>query len=313
MLDPAYTHPDVLVLAAGGVLGEAWMSGVLAGIEEGSGADFRTAETLIGTSAGSIVAAGLVAGRRPRRPSEGPPPASQAGNGSVSDEASGTRPAAALGNMAARSAQAITAPLAPLALAAGAPAGARVRAALLARVPSGGRSLAQLKREVASHRPRFDGRLRVVAVDRESGKRVVFGSPGAPDASVADAVAASCAVPWIFRPVTIGGREYVDGGVWSLTNLDVAPAGRGTHVLCLNPTAGLAMATSSPLGVLRAAARGAEAVEATALRRRGALVETIAPDQGAASAMGVNLMAVSPAQRVLAEGYRQGLELAGGA
>ena len=46
---------------------------------------------------------------------------------------------------------------------------------------------------------------------------------------------ASCTVPWLFAPVTIGGREYVDGGVWSPTNLDAAPAGRDTHVLCLEP------------------------------------------------------------------------------
>jgi NTE family protein len=308
MLEAGYTHPDVLVLAAGGVLGEAWMSGLLAGIEEACGADFRTTETLIGTSAGSIVAASLVAGRRSRRPSQGAPTSAQAGNGAARERGA----LSGVGGLAARSAQALTAPLAPLALAAGAPAGARVRAAMLARVPSGGRSLAQLQREVASHGPRFDGRLRVVAVDRQNGRRMVFGSPGAPHATVAKAVAASCAVPWIFQPVTIGGREYVDGGVWSLTNLDVAPAGRGTHILCLNPTAGLAMATSSPLGALRTAARGAEVVEATALRRRGALVKTIAPDAGAAAAMGTNLMAVRPAQRVLAEGYRQGLELAGG-
>src|SRR3712207_8755825 len=50
-------------------------------------------------------------------------------------------------------------------------------------------------------------------------KRVVFGKPGAPRASVADAVTASCSIPWVFRPVEIGDREYVDGGAWSLTNL----------------------------------------------------------------------------------------------
>ena len=80
----------------------------------------------------------------------------------------------------------------------------------------------------------------MTAVDRRSGRRVVFGSPGAPDASVAQAVEASCTVPWLFAPVKIGDREYVDGGVWSPTNLDAAPAGRDTHVLCLNPTANLA-------------------------------------------------------------------------
>ncbi|MDQ3850808.1 MAG: patatin-like phospholipase family protein, partial [Actinomycetota bacterium] len=57
-LDP----PDVLVLAGGGILGEAWMSGLLAGVEEATGHDFRHTEAFVGTSAGSLVAAALVAG-----------------------------------------------------------------------------------------------------------------------------------------------------------------------------------------------------------------------------------------------------------
>ncbi|MGB8881506.1 MAG: patatin-like phospholipase family protein, partial [Solirubrobacteraceae bacterium] len=63
------TRPDVLVLGAGGVLGEAWMMGVLAGIEDGTGFDLRDCDYYVGTSAGSIVAAHLIAGQPPRRPS----------------------------------------------------------------------------------------------------------------------------------------------------------------------------------------------------------------------------------------------------
>src|SRR5690348_7788735 len=62
------TRPDVLVLGAGGVLGEAWMMGLLAGLEDGGGFDLRRCEHFVGTSAGSIVAAHLVAGQSPRRP-----------------------------------------------------------------------------------------------------------------------------------------------------------------------------------------------------------------------------------------------------
>src|SRR3954454_7040425 len=61
--------PDILVLGGGGVLGEAWMMGVLAGIEDATGFDLRDCESFVGTSAGSIVAAHLVSGRSPRRPS----------------------------------------------------------------------------------------------------------------------------------------------------------------------------------------------------------------------------------------------------
>ena len=111
---------------------------------------------------------------------------------------------------------------------------------------------------------RFDGRLRIAAVDRARGKRVMFGAPDEPKATVAEAVLASCAVPWIFAPVEIGGREYVDGGVWSPTNLDAVPAGRGTRVLALIPTAG---ATLAPLRTASAAAAGYESM---ALRAKGA-------------------------------------------
>ena len=60
--------PDALVLGCGGVLGEAWMMGVLAGVEDGAGLDMRQCEYFVGTSAGAIVAAHLVAGNSPRRP-----------------------------------------------------------------------------------------------------------------------------------------------------------------------------------------------------------------------------------------------------
>src|SRR5581483_3076538 len=63
------SRPDVLVLGGGGVLGEAWMMGVLAGIEDATGFDLRDCDYYVGTSAGSIVAAHLVAGQSPRRPS----------------------------------------------------------------------------------------------------------------------------------------------------------------------------------------------------------------------------------------------------
>ena len=138
---------------------------------------------------------------------------------------------------------------------------------------------------------------------------MVFGSPRAPRATVAEAVAASCTVPWLFAPVQIDGREYVDGGVWSPTNLDIAPVGRGAHVLCLNPTATLS-ATSDVIGVFRRVARSAATIETLALRRRGADVKTFAPSLECANEMGLNLMDRSRAARVLAAGYRQGLEIA---
>jgi NTE family protein len=127
--------------------------------------------------------------------------------------------------------------------------------------------------------------------------------------SVAEAIQASCTVPWLFAPVEIQGREYVDGGVWSPTNLDAAPAGRDTHVLCLNPTANL-IGSHSVLSLIRTVARSAMSVEALALRRRGTAVQLIAPNNEAAAAMGTNYMDPEPSDRVISAGYRQGLRLA---
>jgi NTE family protein len=304
-------NPDVLVLGGGGVLGEAWMMGVLAGIEDGTGLDMRRCEYFVGTSAGSIVASHLVAGRPPRRPES-----HRAGAESASAEPAPAEPAnrlAAAGSSGARRAGswavAAAGTFAPLALGLAAPGGAVMRRTLLRRLPHPTQSLDGLKEHLARSGAQFDGRLRVTAVERGSGRRVVFGSPGAPPATVAEAVAASCSVPWLFAPVEIDGREYVDGGVWSPTNIDAAPAGRGAHVLCLNPTASLA-GTGDLIGVFRRVSRSAATVEALALRRRGASVTTFAPSAASASEMGLNLMDRRRAKPVLAAGYRQGLEIA---
>jgi NTE family protein len=109
--------------------------------------------------------------------------------------------------------------------------------------------------------------------------------------------------------VTIGGREYVDGGVWSMTNLDVALVGRGTEVLCLNVIAGVPAPLGTPLGLMRAGARAAETVETQALRSRGASVRVIGPDAASVAAIGGRLMDDRRAPGALAAGYRQGVAL----
>jgi NTE family protein len=310
MAPSPFLQPDVLVLAGGGVLGEAWMSGVLAGIEDAAGVDFRTTESFVGTSAGSIVSAHLVAGRSPRRPQQRSQPNPTDPNGTPP---AGAGPLRSAMRGAARWGWAATAPLAPAALALGAPAGALARAALLAGTPHARRSLAHLRQQVDRSGARFDGRLRVCCVDRRTGRRVVFGAPGAPRATVGQAVQASCSIPWVFAPVTINGREYVDGGAWSATNIDAAPARQDTYVLCLDPTASISPSLSSALGIVRTALRGAATVEILALRRRGAHVRHVGPDPEIAQVMGRNLMDPRPSERVLAGGYGRGLELAAAA
>jgi NTE family protein len=294
----------VLVLGVGGVLGEAWMWGYLGGAQRATGEDFRRAKQLIGTSAGSIVAARLAGGEDPRRGEE-----RVRWDGEVEPEQRPSALRAAL-ERASRLSLGAFSPLAAPALSAATPGGALARAAVLARVPAGRIELRDLRARVDALAPRFDGRLHLVAVDRGSGRRVVFGSDGAPEASVADAVAASCAIPGFFAPVEIGGREYVDGGVWSPTNLDLARAGRGDRVLCLVPTAVMGTAPALPVRGLVAGWRLATSVEAAAARRRGASVEIVGPDEGAAHAIGGDLMNPSRRDRVLAEGFRQGARAA---
>jgi NTE family protein len=290
----------VLVLGVGGVLGEAWMWGYLGGAQRASGEDFRRAKQLVGTSAGSIVAARLAGGEDPRRGEE-----RVRWDGEVEPERRPGAVRAAL-ERASRISLGAVSPLAAPALAAASPGGALARAAVLARVPAGRIELRELRSRVEALAPEFDGRLNVVAVDRGSGCRVAFGTDGAPEASVADAVAASCAIPGFFAPVEIEGREYVDGGVWSPTNLDLARAGRGDRVLCLVPTAAMGTSPAIALRGLAAGWRLSTSVEAAATQRRGASVEIVGPDAGAARAIGADLMNPSRRAAVLAEGFRQG-------
>jgi NTE family protein len=301
------SRPDILVLGAGGVLGEAWMAGVLAGLEDATGFDLSRCEHFVGTSAGAIIAAQLAAGRSPQRPSTmataiEPAATARDADGLITIAVDAARYAGELALLA-------SAPFASATLGITARGGALARAAVLRRLPRPTQRLDSLRREVERMGARFDGRLRIVAVDRRSGQRAVFGSPRGPKANVGPAVEASCAVPWLFTPVTIDGHEYVDGGVWSPTNLDAAPAGRDTHVLCLTPTAGVS--TGNPLvEVARNVGRSALVLETLVLRRRGAVVTTVAPDVDAAAAIGLHLMDHRLREQVLAAGYRQGLALA---
>jgi NTE family protein len=301
-----FDAPDVLVLGGGGILGEAWMSAVLAGLGDEAGVDARNCKGYVGTSAGSIVAAALVAGIEPgsrlgKLPEQPPVDAAEHARGSgLLGRALGV--ALAAGGAAA-------APLAVAGLRWSEPPGALVRRAALGRVSAGRRSLATLRGEVDRSGAVFDGRLSVSAVEVQTGRRVMFGAPGAPAVSVGAAVQASCAIPGVFRPLVLDGRSYVDGGAWSPTNLDRAPATRGTRVLCLNPTGSMRPSRAMPFGAIGMVSRSVAAIEALALERRGAHVTVVAPDSESLSAMGPNLMDAGPRARVIAAGLSQGRDL----
>jgi NTE family protein len=134
-----------------------------------------------------------------------------------------------------------------------------------------------------------------VAADYRSGKRIAFGRGDAPAARVADAVAASCAIPGFYHPVSIAGRRYVDGGICSTSNLDLLCGADLDLVICLNPMSSVAsMVGGSPAdrfaALMRAAAGRRLGHEARKLRSDGAKVLVLQPDRDDCALMGLNLM-----------------------
>jgi NTE family protein len=282
------------------------MSAVLAGIDDSEEFDARDCACYVGTSAGSIVAASLAAGLAPAVRLGRVSRSSSVPSEGVEERVTALRQAF---GAAADLAGAAAASLASLASASTAPGGAMLRRTVLLGIPAGQRSLAELGRQVELAGVRWDGRLRIVALERETGRRVVFGAPGAPELSVSSAVQASCAIPGVFRPVTANGRTYVDGGVWSPTNMDTAEAAKGERVLCLNPTGSLRPTIGALAGALGPLSRGIAGAEALVLRNRGAIVTTINPDELSAAAMGTNLMDPRRRQAVIDAGLAQGRRL----
>jgi NTE family protein len=118
----------------------------------------------------------------------------------------------------------------------------------------------------------------IVAVELDTGRRVVFGRAGSPGVTVAEAVAASCAIPGYFQPVTIDDVRYVDGGVHSPTNADVLRTEELDLVVVSSP-----MSTTGGRRQLRVdaairhVARLALRREVARLRRRGIPVVTFQP------------------------------------
>jgi NTE family protein len=134
------------------------------------------------------------------------------------------------------------------------------------------------------------------AVRLRNGRRVVFGREGSPPAHVADAVAASCAIPGFFEPVTIGGDAYVDGGAHSPTNADLLAGRELDLVIVSSPmsAAGKRLRPSLDLPARRLC-RLYLGQEAARIRRRGVPVLAFQPTADDLAAMGLNAM--DPAKR----------------
>ncbi|HEY3021003.1 MAG TPA: patatin-like phospholipase family protein [Solirubrobacteraceae bacterium] len=303
-----------LVLGAGGVTGAAWLIGALDALAEEAGWDPAGAHVVVGTSAGAAIA-GLVAGGGLR---PGFLVAHAAGEVVHPDwdaersPGASYRPHLALPGIGPGSWRLA---LGSLVRADRHPAGA----VLAGWLPTGLISTEPLRRLVRSVVPAGWGahpRLHVMACDYATGRRVAFGREDAPPAELADAVAASCAIPGFYRPVEIGRRRYVDGGVCSLSNLDVV-AGEGLDlVLCLNPASSRAPG-GGPRAALRAAAGRRLGREARKVRAAGAEVVLVQPTADDLAIMGPNPMSrrrryeiIATARRTTAAQLRHGAECA---
>ena len=144
----------------------------------------------------------------------------------------------------------------------------------------------------------------IVAVDYDTGRRVVFGRPGAPQVSLADAVVASCSVPGWFAPIEIGGRRYVDGGVRSATSIGLVAREGIDEVWVLAPMASLT--ADLPWVPHRRLERRVRSLftyalmrEVKALRASGIKVTVVTPGPEDLAVMGVNLMDPRRRQAVL--------------
>lgn len=134
-----------------------------------------------------------------------------------------------------------------------------------------------------------------VACDYANGRRTPFGDESVPEADLADAVAASCAIPGFYRPVEIDGSSYVDGGLWSTSNLDLLADLELDLVVCLNPTSSLhpplAWNPADRLQHLFRTTSGRRlGSEAKKVRAGGTEVVLIQPERADLDAMGPNLM-----------------------
>ena len=287
-----------VVLAAGGIVGQAFHLGVLGCLAEAVGFDARRADVLVGSSAGSLVAAGLAGGLSAadlRAEMLGEPLSPEGQRIRGSRRVMPRMPAAEPVPTGRR-------PLAAGALLHAARRPWAVRAGALASslLPPGQIGTDMIARSVQ----RLHGRawperdLRITAVRARDARRVVFGTPGAPSVDVGTAVAASCAIPSYFAPVVVGGEAYVDGGAHSPSNADVVADDRCELVLVSSPMTVRHSGARVPSAdaALRLALRRYLASEVRRLRRGGAHVVVVQPGPDDLPVMGLN-----PMKGILAE------------
>jgi NTE family protein len=283
-----------LVLGGGGVLGAAWMIGAMAGVRDVLGWEPHEADVLVGTSAGSVLAAMLSSGLDVDTllaHQRGEPLPDDRGIDFDHDRASGgampPRPKLGIGSRSL----VVNTVLHPRRL--------PLLAGLSGLLPHGRGTLepvgALVDAAIGGAAWPDHPRTMVVAMDYDGGRRVAFGRDGAPPAQLADAVMASCAIPGWYAPVQIDGRRYVDGGTCSPTSVDLVADCDLDEVVVLAPMASFDYDEPSTL-VGRVERRFRRVMtrrvlhEAGKVRRRGASVTILGPGREDLAAIGVNLM-----------------------
>src|SRR4051795_5660497 len=296
-----------LVLGGGGVVGQAYHSGVLAVLEHDFGFDARRADLIVGTSAGSITGTLLRFGVSAEDLAAWTGKAPLSGDDDVLRHIAETevpelapfrplqllrRPLRLPGRHLLQ--HALVRPLQFRPLAAGMTLVAPGRHDIVEQ-------LAAL-REVEG--PRWpDAPLWICAVHRRDGRRVVFGRPGAPPAPIHLAVAASCAVPGYFAPVQIGRHSYVDGGVHSPTNAAVLRGAGLDLVVIVSPMSGSAGWHPDFYATARRYSGRLLAREVRALEAGGTATVVFAPGAREQQLMGNDMMARNRLNEVIRESF----------
>jgi len=294
-----------LVLGAGGVLGGAWMAGALVALQQRLSRPLGGVDLIVGTSAGSVLAAALRCGVTVDEIVEHQRGSRVAGLPQLSQLDRDTGPLPPLPRLRIGSPRLLAAPH-------------RVRPWVAASglIPEGRGQLRQLSSLVDAMLAQdggdgwpVRGETWVVALDYGRGRRVVFGRPGAPTVSLADAVVASCSIPGWYEPKIINGRRYVDGGVRSSTSLDLVAKADLDEVYVLAPLASYVMDRSwNPATRIERMVRRVVTIglggEADKVRAAGTKVTLLTPGPEDLEAFGANLMNPRYRQRVLETSLR---------
>jgi NTE family protein len=293
-----------LVLGAGGIVGQAYHAGVLAAFEE-AGWDPRTADVVVGSSAGSLTGAllrlGLSAHDLAAWATEGEPSADGeallAALGTDIPELPLPSPRELLRGWRLPSRHLI-------ARAARRPWAFRPGVAAITLLPTGRLDIRQRAQVLDRDGDDWPDDLWICVARRSDGHRVVLGRPGSPRSLLSDAVAASCAIPGYLAPVEIDGRQYIDGGVHSPTNADVLARSRLDIVVVVAPMSGHGVVTG-PDAAVRWSSRRRLDREVARLRAAGTEVIRVEPTRRVLATMGINAMADDRAQPVVTAGRRQ--------